>query len=54
MRRILLVEDDLGHRSLMEDRLRKTGFDVLGCGSIADARQRLSSGRGGARPGSSS
>jgi signal transduction histidine kinase len=43
MSRILLVEDDLGHRSLMEDRLRKTGFDVLGCGSIADARQRLSS-----------
>jgi len=43
MSRILLVEDDLGHRSLMEDRLRKTGFDVLGCGSIADARQWFSS-----------
>lgn len=44
MSRVLLVEDDPGHRLLVEERLRLGGFEVAACASLGDARARLAGG----------
>lgn len=43
MSRVLLVDDDPGHRLLVEERLGRNGFEVTACESLGTARERLSS-----------